>query len=265
MGYNAAVLEIFPYLAACLVGAVIGSFLNVCIYRLPRHGSVVWPSSRCPSCGAPIALYDNLPIVSYLWLGGRCRACRARISPRYPVIELANAVGYGAMVWRFGVGWPAVAYALLFSGLLVVTCIDLSHRIVPDVITLPGIGLGVIGSLTVLPIGPWDSILGVALGGGILWGLAWVSPYLFGKEGMGGGDIKLLAMIGSFLGWKPTLLALVVGALAGSILGLALIAGKVLRRDQYIPFGPFLALGAVLALFFHQEVFAWYAGLLGDP
>lgn len=251
-----------PYAIVCVFGALVGSFLNVCIHRIPRGQSVVWPASHCPACTSPIAPHDNIPILSYLILRGRCRACRARISPQYPVIEFANAAGYGLILWWFGIEWASAAYALLFSSLLVVACVDLFHQIIPNVITLPGIALGLIFASTILPVGLLNSILGILLGGGILWGLAWVSPYLFGKEGMGGGDIKLLAMIGAFLGWKPTLLTIMVGAVVGSVVGLGLIMCKAMRRDQYLPFGPFLALGAVVAMFFHREVMAWYLGLL---
>ena len=143
-----------------------------------------------------------------------------------------------------------------------ITFIDLDHQIVPDVITLPGIPLGVLCAATVLPVGLLNSVLGLLLGGGLLWILAWASPYLFGKEGMGGGDIKLLAMIGAFLGWRPTLLTLMVAALVGSVVGIGLISLKLLRRDQYIPFGPFLALGALISLFYYREITGWYFGLL---
>jgi leader peptidase (prepilin peptidase)/N-methyltransferase len=254
--------SVLPPVIAVTVGALVGSFLNVCIYRLPRHESILWPNSRCPFCAAPIGWYDNIPLLSYLLLKGRCRSCRAAVPRQYPIIELTNAVGYGAVIWWFGLGWPAAAYALLFSALLVITCIDLFHQIIPDVITLPGIAVGLLCASTVLPVGLVKSVLGIMLGGGLLWMLAWVSPYLFGKEGMGGGDIKLLAMIGSFLGWEPTLLTIMVGAVAGSVVGIGLIALRVMRRDQYLPFGPFLALGALVAMFFHQDLLAWYRGLL---
>ena len=253
---------LFLYATVCLFGAVIGSFLNVCIHRVPRGESVVWPSSHCPACVAPIALYDNLPILSFLFLRGRCRACRAPISLQYPLVETANAAGYGLIFWWFGMGWPAAAYALFFSALLVITGIDLTHQIIPDAITLPGIPVGLVLAATILPVGLVDSLLGLLLGGGLLWLMAWVSPYLFGKEGMGGGDIKLLAMVGAFLGWKPALLTIMVGAMAGSLVGIGLISLKVMRRDQYIPFGPFLAFGALIALFFHQDIFAWYDTIL---
>ena len=254
--------SIVSYLIAFLFGAIVGSFLNVCIHRLPRHESVVWPASHCPSCVAPIAVYDNIPILSYLLLRGRCRTCRALISPWYPIVELANGVGYCLIFWQFGLGWSSTAYALLFSALLVISAIDLSHQIIPDRITLPGIVLGLLCASMILPVGLLDSVLGVLVGGGLLWALAWASPYLFGREGMGGGDIKLLAMIGAFLGWKPVLLTIMVGALVGSVIGLGLIALKVMRRDQYLPFGPFLALGAVVSLFFYRELLTWYLGLI---
>jgi leader peptidase (prepilin peptidase)/N-methyltransferase len=252
----------FVYVAVGLFGAVIGSFLNVCIDRLPRQESIIWPPSRCPSCQGRIAPTDNIPMLSFLRLRGRCRACGAPISYRYPLVEAANALGYLWIVQRFGLGWSAAAYALLFSALLAVTWIDLDHQIIPDRITLPGIPLGLLCAATVLPVGLLNSVLGVLLGGGLLWFMAWLSPYLFGKEGMGGGDIKLLAMVGAFLGWEPVLLTLMVGASVGAATGLSLIALKRLRRDHYLPFGPFLALGAVVAMFFFHDLKRWYTNLL---
>ncbi len=247
-----------------LFGALVGSFLNVCIHRLPREESVAWPGSHCPECRRPIAPYDNIPLLSYLLLGGRCRSCRAPIPLRYPLVEMANAFGWVAIVAYFGWGWEAAAYAAFYSALLVITGTDLSHTIIPDSVTLPGIVVGVISAATILPVGLMNSLLGVLIGGGLLWGLAVVSPYLFGKEGMGGGDIKLLGMVGAFLGWRPALLTIMIGALVGSVLGLSLIAFKILRRDEYIPFGPFLALGALISLFFHQHILDWYWSFL-DP
>ncbi|HSB45787.1 MAG TPA: prepilin peptidase [Nitrospira sp.] len=255
----------FSYLIAGTLGALIGSFLNVCIYRLPRGKSIVWPGSHCPSCGKSIEFYDNIPVLSYLWLIGRCRACRQRISIRYPFVEAINAAGYLAILWTFGPTWTTVLYALLFSALLVVAGTDLTHKIIPNVVTMPGIVLGLLGAATVLPVGLLNSLLGVAIGGGILWALAWASPYLFGKEGMGGGDIKLLAMIGAFLGWKPALLTIMIGSLTGSIIGISLIALRLMKRDEYIPFGPFLVLGALLSMFFAQPMLDWYQGLLSPP
>lgn len=250
------------YFVVGLLGALIGSFLNVCIYRLPRHESIVWPGSHCPACSKPIAWYDNVPILGYLMLAGRCRACSVSIPLHYPVVEALNMVGYLALLWFFGPTMVAVVYAILFSALLVVAGTDLSHKIIPNAVTFPGIVVGLVSAATVLPLGLLNSLLGLLVGGGILWILAWASPYLFGKEGMGGGDIKLLAMIGAFLGWKLALLTIMVGSLVGSVVGLSLLAARVITREEYIPFGPFLVLGAVSALFFGTPILEWYQGLL---
>lgn len=252
----------FWYALVAVFGATIGSFLNVCIYRLPRHESIVWPGSHCPSCGGSIAWYDNVPVLSYLWLDGRCRTCRAPITMRYPLIEAANGAGYVAILWVFGASWTTILYCILFSALLVVTGTDLTHKIIPNVVTVPGIVLGLVGAATVLPVGPVNALLGMVVGGGILWALAWASPYLFGKEGMGGGDIKLLAMIGAFLGWKPALLTIMIGSLSGSVIGISLIAFGVMKREDYIPFGPYLVFGALVSLFFGEPLLNWYQRLL---
>ena len=248
---------------AVLFGAVIGSFLNVCIHRLPKRESLVWPGSRCPKCGTDIRWYDNVPLLSYVWLWGRCRQCRSRISWRYPLVEALNAAGYGLIMWRFGGTVTAAVYALLFSALLVVTFIDLDHMIVPDRITLPGIVLGLVTGTLLLPRW-WDSVAGFLLGGGLLYVMAWISPYLFGKEGMGGGDIKLLAMIGAFLGWKPVLITVILGGILGSVVGVGLIAARVITRENYIPFGPFLSMAAVVTMFYGPEILTWYNAFLTE-
>lgn len=249
-------------LVSGVFGAVVGSFLNVCIYRLPRRESVAWPGSHCPACSHAIAWYDNIPVVSYVGLVGRCRHCEVRIPLQYPLVEILNGLGYVGVVWFFGLTWSTVAYCGLFSALLVVAGTDLTHKIIPNAITFPGIVLGLISAGTILPLGLINGIIGLLVGGGILWLLAWASPYLFGKEGMGGGDIKLLAMIGAFLGWKPAVMTIMVGSFLGSVVGVALIASKVIRRDDYIPFGPFLVCGALVALFFGPSLLDWYQSLL---
>lgn len=253
---------ISAYVVVGLLGALVGSFLNVCIYRLPRHESIAWPGSHCPACSHPIAWYDNIPVLSYVQLGGRCRHCSAGIPYRYPVVEMLNALGYVGIVWFFGMTWSAAVYGILCSSLLVVAGTDLSHKIIPNAITFPGIVVGLLSASTVLPIGFVDGLLGTIIGGGILWLLAWASPYLFGKEGMGGGDIKLLAMIGAFLGWKPALMTIMVGSFLGSVVGVGLIATKVIRREDYIPFGPFLVCGGLVSLFFGQSLLDWYQSIL---
>jgi len=250
------------YVVVGVFGALIGSFLNVCIYRLPRGESIAWPGSHCTACSHPIAWYDNIPILSYVLLRGRCRRCSTSIPVRYPVVEAFNALGYVALLGFFGPAWATCVYGVLYSALLVVAGTDLTHKIIPNVITFPGILVGLISSATILPLGLVNALVGLLVGGGILWVLAWASPYLFGKEGMGGGDIKLLAMIGAFLGWKPAVMTIMLGSFLGSLIGVTLIAARVIKRDDYIPFGPFLVCGALLSLFFGQSILDWYQGLL---
>lgn len=250
-------------IVAALFGALIGSFLNVCIYRLPHRESIIHPRSRCLQCKALIAWYDNIPLLSFVWLRGRCRACRTRIAWRYPLVEAFNAAGYGFIAWRFGASLTALVYAVLLSALIVISFIDLDHMIVPDRITLPGMALGLVVGTLLLPRW-WDSISGFLLGGGLLYFMAWISPYLFGKEGMGGGDIKLLAMIGAFLGWKQVLLTVIVGGTLGAVVGVSLIGARVMTRGAYIPFGPFLSLGAVVAMLYGTEILGWYGNLLSE-
>lgn len=256
-------------LAAAGIGAVVGSFLNVCIARLPRGESVIRPASSCPACQAPIRWYDNIPLVSFALLRGACRTCRATISWQYPLVEGANAVAYAVLLMQFGFEWRTVIYAGLFSALLVVTVIDLYHYIIPDHITLPGIGIGLAWSAaTAWPRGPVGMINGLVmepgalsgalLGGWLFYIVAVVGRRLMGQEAMGGGDIKLIAMIGAFLGWRHVLLTIFVAALAGSVVGLGLMAFKGMSRKAHVPFGPFLSLGAVVALFWGPMIFEWY-------
>ena len=250
------------YLVVFAVGLVVGSFLNVCIVRIPKRLSIIRPRSHCVACEKAIPWYDNIPLLSFLLLRGRCRQCQARISTRYPLIELLNGLGYLAILSKFGMTLPAVPYAVFLSALLVVTWIDLDHLIIPDVISLPGIVIGFVCAATILPVGWLNSVIGIVLGGGILWVLAALSPHLFGKEGLGGGDIKFLAMVGAFLGWQPVLLTLFMASVMGSVIGVLLLLFKVIERGHYIPFGPFLAAGALVSLFFHREVMNWYFGMV---
>lgn len=242
--------------AALVLGLIIGSFLNVCIYRLPRNESLITPASRCPSCHHPVRWWDNIPVISFLVLGGRCRDCGRRISWRYPIIELVSGIGYLLLVWRFGLGWQTVVYALLFSALVVITFIDLDHQIIPDRITLPGIIVGLIASSLILPVGFLDALIGLLLGGALFYGVAVAS-----RGGMGGGDIKLIAMIGAFLGWKQALLTIFIGALSGSLIGLFLMVFHGKSRKYPVPFGPFLSLGAVVSLFAGPAIWGWYLNL----
>jgi leader peptidase (prepilin peptidase)/N-methyltransferase len=237
-----------------IIGLLVGSFLNVCIWRLPRHESIISPGSHCPSCNRPVAFYDNIPVLSYLILGGRCRNCKARISWRYPLVELINGVGYAVLMWRYGLGWPALVYAVLFSALVVITFIDLDHQIIPDRITLPGIAIGLAAGSFILPNGLIEGAAGLLLGGGLFYLIAVLS-----RGGMGGGDIKMIAMVGAVLGWKAVLLTIFVGALSGSLVGLTLMLTRGKSRKTPVPFGPFLSLGTIVFLFWGPEIIAWYA------
>lgn len=254
------------FLIVFAFGAVIGSFLNVCIHRMPRDRSIVWPSSQCPSCGAGIRAYDNIPIISYLLLRGRCRACTGAISLRYPLVEALNGFCYAALLWRFGPAWSTFVYAIFCSAMIVITFIDLDFQIIPDRITLPGIPLGLLAGSLLLPdpflraapLGWKASFIGAAAGFAFYYLIAWLSIAILKKEGMGGGDIKLMAVVGGFLGWKAVILTTFLGSLSGAIVGLGymLLSGK--GRGTLIPFGPFLALGAIVSLFFGQEIIVWY-------
>jgi leader peptidase (prepilin peptidase)/N-methyltransferase len=246
------------YLYTLVVGLAIGSFLNVCIWRLPRNESLIAPASHCPSCNRPIAIYDNIPVISFLWLRGRCRNCHQAIPWRYPIVELTNGLGYVVLVGRYGLTGSAVIYAAFFSALLVITLIDLDHQIIPDRITLPGIVIGLISASTVLATSLLDAIAGIILGGGLLLIAGLVGTWVLKKEAMGMGDVKLLAMIGAFLGWKAVLLTVLIGSLVGTLIQLVLMAFKLWRRGEYFAFGPYLSLGAMVSLFWGQEIIEWY-------
>lgn len=246
---------------AVLLGALVGSFLNVCIKRLPQEESIVYPGSHCPRCGHPIRFYDNIPIVSYLVLQGRCRDCGRPISIQYPVVEAVTAVGSLFLFLRYGVSLSYLFYFAFFSAMVVVTVIDLYHQIIPDVISLPGIAVGLLGALVIPEITFWDSVIGFLLGGGSLFVVATGYQWLFKREGMGGGDVKLLAMIGAFLGWKAVILTILLSSLLGSVIGIGVMLVKGKDLKYAIPFGPFLAAGAVIALAWGQRIIRWYFGV----
>ncbi len=251
------------YSFAFVIGAVVGSFLNVCIYRLPRNESIVFPPSRCPQCGFRIPFYDNVPIVSYLVLRGRCRSCKASISFQYPLVELINALLALFLFMRFG---PTLAFLVLFlfcSAMVVITFIDLEHQIIPDAISLPGIVVGFIFSFFFPGVGWQSSLIGIAVGGGSLLLVAYGYQLITKKEGMGGGDIKLLAMMGAFFGWKAVLFIIFVSSLVGSVIGITVMVIRGKDSKLAIPFGPFLALGAILYIFFGRQAIHWYLTLGG--
>ena len=252
---------------AFILGSMVGSFLNVCILRIPKGESVIHPPSHCPNCKAPIAFYDNIPLLSYLILRGRCRACRERISPRYFAVELLTASLTVALFYKFGLG-PAFLSSFIFvAALIVISFIDLDVMIIPDVISLPGIVLGLLFSILArtaledpfeaIP-SPLSSLSGLLVGGGFLLAVGWIYEVITKVEGMGGGDIKLFAMIGAFLGWQSLLATLLFASLGGAVIGLTVMLVKRVGRRHPIPFGPFLCLGALLYLFFGKELAAFY-------
>ena len=244
-----------------LAGLAVGSFLNVVIHRLPRKASIVSPASHCPHCGATLRWHDNVPLLSYVLLGGRCRACRAPIGLRYPLVEAATA---GVFVAHYLVlGWsPLLLVRLVFAAaMLALFAIDLEHRLLPNAITLPGLVVGLVSSMF-LPPGFASALIGALGGGGFLWLVAEAYYRYAGEEGMGGGDIKMLAMIGAFLGWKLTLLTLVLSSILGSVIGLTMVVTRLGGLKSALPFGTFLALAAIAASIVGEQILAWYMGRL---
>jgi leader peptidase (prepilin peptidase)/N-methyltransferase len=245
-----------------IFGLCIGSFLNVCIYRLPKSKSIVHPRSMCPHCGALIRSYDNIPILSYLALKGKCRHCETSISFRYPVIELMSGIFAVGVFLKYGLTYEAVIYYAFVAALLVITFIDIDHQIIPDVITLPGIPIFFAASFALPEITVVESILGILIGGGSLFSIAWLYHLLTQKEGMGGGDIKLLAMMGAIIGWQGVLFAIFVASAVGTVSGMLLMLKNRKTMKLAIPFGPFLAIGGTAYILFGPQLIAWYFNLL---
>jgi leader peptidase (prepilin peptidase)/N-methyltransferase len=247
---------------SALFGLILGSFVNVCIYRIPLKKSIVFPPSSCPNCGKRIRFYDNIPLISYLFLLGKCRHCRAPLAWHYPFVEAVTGLLSVALFIKYGPSYQYILYLLFSASLVAISFIDLQHQIIPDAISLPGIIAGLAASFLPGDISFLDSLIGVIAGGGSLYLVAVVYERIAGKDGMGGGDIKLLAMIGAWLGWKSLHFIILVSSLAGVVVGVPclLLAGKGLRVR--IPFGPFLALGALLCLFFGHDIMNWYFHLL---
>ena len=254
--------------AAFFWGLVVGSFSNVCIWRLPREEQVVRGRSHCPACGRLIVWYDNLPLLSFALLRGRCRGCRGPISWRYPAVELLSGLGWAAVVASWGPTPTALVYGAMISALIVVSFIDAKEQIIPDVVTLPGLGLAVVASVvwpalhgtSCHPCGLWAGVLGALAGGGAIYAMGTIGQWLFKKEAMGGGDVKLMAMLGAILGWQKILIAFFIAPILGSLVGLPL---RLFRGQELIPYGPFLAIATVLALWWGQPIVAFYAQLLG--
>lgn len=256
------------YVSVFLLGSIIGSFLNVCIYRIPSGKSIVKPGSRCPSCETPIKFYDNIPIISYFLLGGKCRSCGAKFSIRYPIIEFLNAALYVVVLNRFGIEpvWVFAVYCVFVSTLIVIFFIDLDHQIIPNGITLPGIPIAVILGSTILPdpfareemLGLNASLIGFAGGWGFFYLIAKLGKLAFKKDAMGGGDIKMMAMVGGLMGWKAVILTTFMGSLLGSVIGVSLILMKGREWGSKIAFGPYLALGALISLLWGYGILEWY-------
>ena len=274
------------YVIAGVFGAIIGSFLNVVIHRVPNEESIVFPNSRCPSCGAVIAFYNNIPILSYAFLRAKCRNCKEHISFRYPAVELLTAALFIGVAWHDGLS-AALPFDLVFtSALFALVFIDAEHMILPNVITYPGIVFAVVtrvaipllthtphfddvpslsgGALAGMPL--WvvslaGALVGALIGGGSLWLMGWTWEKLRGIEAMGLGDVKMMFMVGAYLGWRLTILTIFVGVLGGSVIGILLMAKQRQRNMQMLlPFGVFLGLGAIAALLFGAPLVEWYAG-----
>jgi leader peptidase (prepilin peptidase)/N-methyltransferase len=237
-------------------GLIIGSFLNVVIARVPERRSLWMPGSTCPGCGNAIAWHDNIPLLSFLLLRGRCRACATPIPWRYPIVEAVTAALFAAAWLRFGGDLRQFIAAVVFlAALIAITVIDLRHQIIPDAITLPGVIAGFVATLATHHISWVNSVVGILVGSGLF-----VAVILLSRGGMGGGDLKLGAMLGAFLGWQSLLVALFIAVMLGGLSAVALLAaGRVARRDA-IPFGPFLAIGGAVALFWADPILAWYLG-----
>jgi leader peptidase (prepilin peptidase)/N-methyltransferase len=241
--------------AVALFGLAIGSFLNVVIARVPAGRSLVRPGSACPGCSALLKWYDNIPVLSFLVLRGRCRACGMTISWRYPIVEMVTAV---VLVLAYVALGPSADFAVavvLLAALIAITGIDLQHQLIPDAITLPGILVGLLLNLATGRISWVESVIGILVGGGLF-----VAIILVSRGGMGGGDLKLGAMLGAFLGWKALLFALFVAIVLGGVVGTVLLVTGLRGRKDPVPFGPFLAAGGAMALFWGERAFGWWIG-----
>jgi len=234
---------------AFIFGVVVGSFLNVCIFRIPAKTSIIKPLSQCPHCHHPIRFYDNIPLISYIVLRGKCRDCGGKISWRYPLVELITAILSLLLFLRFGLTFNFLIFFIFTAVLIVITFIDLDHQIIPDVLTLPGIPIFLLLAIFVVRVSWMEALVGLLIGGGMLFAIAYIYQLITKREGMGGGDIKLLAMIGGFLGWKSLIFILLVSSFSGAIVGIAAMVIQKKDMKYAIPFGPFLSAAAIAYLF----------------
>ena len=248
-------MELFLLIAAAVFGAVVGSFLNVVILRLPKDDeSISFPGSHCPKCKQPLHWYENIPIFSYVALRGKCRTCKVAISWQYPLVELSMACLAALLYQRFTFSFEFVFYFVFFAALLVIIFIDIHHQIIPDRISLPGVLIGFAGSFCNGIVTWQQSALGILLGGGLLYAVAYGYHVITNREGMGGGDIKLLAMIGAFLGWQSLLYVVFSSSLVGSVVGIAAMVKQRKGGQTRIPYGPFLAIGAISYLLLSRQI-----------
>jgi leader peptidase (prepilin peptidase)/N-methyltransferase len=249
--------QVVPFAAfAAVLGLLIGSFLNVCIVRWPAEESVVKPRSRCPQCGNLIAWYDNIPVVSWIALGAKCRHCKLPIPIRYPLVELAVGLLWGVVAWHYGLSVEALRAALFGTILLGIAMSDAREYIIPDEFSIGGTVLGIVLAFAGGTL-PWmQAVLGAGIGFSLLWAVAWAGTRLLGQDAMGGGDIKMLAMIGAFLGWQGVLLTLFLGAALGTVIFLPL---KLAGREKLVPFGIFLAIGAAACWVVGPALIDWYS------
>ena len=243
-----------------ILGLIVGSFSNVCIYRIPRNESIIFPASHCPKCCSNISPKDNIPLLSYILLKGRCRNCKSKISIQYPIVELLTGLIYLIIYLTYGLSVQFLIYIILSSALIIIAFIDLNEQIVPDVISLPGIVIGFILSFFVPYISFINSVLGIFAGGGIILIIGLAGSIIFKKEAMGGGDVKLAAMIGAFLGWRYIIISLFLGFFLGALAGIILILSKIKSREDVVPFGPFIVLGSLITLLWGEKIISWYLG-----
>ena len=254
MYYGIEIILIF------ILGLIVGSFSNVCIYRIPRNESIIYPASHCPKCRSNISPKDNIPLLSFILLKGRCRNCKSKISIQYPIVELLTGLIYLIIYLIYGLSIQSLIYIILSSALIIIAFIDLNEQIVPDVISLPGIAIGFIISFFVPYILFINSALGVFVGGGIILIIGLAGSAIFKKEAMGGGDVKLAAMIGAFLGWRYIIISLFLGFFLGALAGIILILSKIKSREDIVPFGPFIVLGSFITLLWGEKIISWYIG-----
>src|SRR4030066_184341 len=254
MYYDINVVLIF------ILGLIVGSFSNVCIYRIPRNESIIYPASHCPKCHTTIKPKDNIPLLSYILLKGKCRNCKTKISIQYPMVEFLSGLIYLIIYLIYGLSVQTLIYIILSSALIISAFIDLNEQIIPDVISLPGIVTGFIISFFVPYISFINSALGVVVGGGIILVISLGGSVIYKKEAMGGGDVKLAAMIGAFLGWRYIIISLFLGFFLGALAGIILIIAKIKKREDVIPFGPFIVLGSLITLLWGEQIISWYLG-----